>query len=410
MAPDAKKPTAKKSVARRPAKRKTAAKSEPAEIVREVPPDEVSVLPSASVIRAAVTTRTTRGVRSKDITSFLRQLIMLLEAGTPLLKSLKSLSQRGEHQGIRNMVAGIAEYVEAGNPLWQAFAREDKNFPPVFVNLVKASEASGTLTTVLSRLVSYRERKELLDKRMQGAMIYPALLVTACLFVIGIIAKFVLPQFKEVFDRFDAELGAFTIGIMGAADIIASYWWLMVLAVVALIALYKGWWIRHPLRRVATDRFKLRIPLMGQILRKSAVVEFTRTFALLLRSGLSMMATLDLVRNAMSNRAYVEALQDMRDSVERGEGLEKPLREAERQRLMPGVVVDMLVTGEESGTLDTIADQIAETYDEEVKIAVDSIGEILVPVVTVLMGGVVVLVALALFLPIIGMLSTISSG
>lgn len=409
MAPDAKKPAAgaKKTVKRRPAKRKATATSGSAELVREMPPEEVSVLPSASAIRATIATRTTKGVRNKDITAFLRQLIMLLEAGTPLLKSLNSLSQRGERPGIRTMIAGIREYVESGNPLWQAFAREDKYFQPVFVNLVKASEASGTLTTVLGRLVAYRERRALLHKRIQGAMIYPGILVVACLSVVVIIAKVVLPQFKDVFDRFGAELSAFTVGIMGVAEFIASYWWLAILLSIALVAFYKGWFIQHPLRRMAADRFKLRIPLLGPILQKNAVVEFTRTFALLLRSGLSMMATLDLVRNAMSNRAYVEALQDMRDSVERGEGLEKPLRDAERQHLLPGVVVDMLVTGEESGTLDNIAQQIADTYDEEVKIAAESIGEVLVPVVTVFMGGIVVLVALALFLPIIGMLTTI---
>lgn len=418
---------AKASAKKRPAKKKKAtAAAAPKRIAQEPmfeaqeatfeaeqapasPPErDVAAIPSARVVGATLTTRAVRGVRDRDITAFLRQFIMLLDAGTPILKALTSLSTRGEHQGIRNMVMGIKEYVESGNTLWQAFARESKYFPSVFVNLVKAAEASGTLTTVLKRLVSYRERREMLRKRIMVALIYPTIITVLCFAVIVIIAKYLIPMFRDIFGSFEnVELGAFTRGLMNTSEIIANWWWAAVLLVAALIALYKFWYVRDPLRRLTADRIKLRIPVMGSILRRSATVDFCRTLALMLRSGISMMATLDLVRNAVSNQAFVEAIQEMRDSVERGEGLEPPLRAAERSKVLDGVVADMLATGEESGTLDQIADQIADTYEEEVKLVVDSLGEIMLPIVIVFMGGIVTLVALAVYLPIIDMMSNI---
>jgi len=177
---------------------------------------------------------------------------------------------------------------------------------------------------------------------------------------------------------------------------------------VAAAVAYKYWYVRNPLRRLAADRAKLRIPIVGPILRKNAVVEMSRTLALLLRSGLSMMATLELVRNAIHNRAVAETLQSMRDSVERGGGLEAPLRAA--SDIIPPVVADMFVTGEESGRLDTIAEQVADTYEEEVNIAISTIGDALQPILTVFIGVLVILLMLAVFVPLITMIDQLGAG
>jgi len=332
----------------------------------------------------------------------------LLEAGTPILKSLKTLSKRGEKAAVRELVADIAQYVEAGNPLWQAFERHPKHFDTVFVNLIKASEASGTLVTVLQRMVDYRERRELLRKRVRGGMLYPVILLFACMGVVMFIAKIVVPEFEAMFVKFGEELPPLTIYFMATAKAVGNYWWVAVVVVAALVLVYKLWYVRNPLRRLTADRLKLKIPIIGMILRKNAIVEFTRTFSLLLKSGLSMMATLELVRNAIHNRAFAETLQGMRDSVERGGGLEEPMREAED--IIPPVVTDMMVTGEESGRLDSIAEQVANTYDEEVNIAIASLGEALQPILTVFIGAIVILLMLAVFLPLISMLDSISGG
>lgn len=349
-------------------------------------------------------------VRNKDITAFLRQLVMMLDAGTPILKALKSLSRRGDRKGVRNMVGGIREYVESGNPLWQAFARESKHFPAVDVNLIKASEASGTLTSVLKRIADYREQRERLTKFVQVAMIYPSILVAVCLTLIIVLSKFVIPAFEEIFATMDVEIGGFSTFVMAAAGFVDSTWWLFTLIVVGLVVLHEMWWVKNPVRKLTSDQIKLRIPIFGSIIMRSVIADFTRTFAMLLRSGISIMATLDLCKNSVSNRAYASVIQDMRDSVESGEGLEAPLRNAEKKGYIPGIVVDMLLTGEESGSLEKVSDQIADTYEDEVEIAVNGLKEAITPLFVVLMGFIVGSIVIAMFLPLISMINTISGG
>ena len=345
-------------------------------------------------------------VRGSEVTVFLRQLIMLLEAGTPILKALKTLSTRGRSSNLRALVADIATYVESGNPLWQSFDRHPKYFDSVFVNLVKASEASGTLVVVLRRLVEYRVARELMRKRVIGAMVYPVILIFVCYAVTLLIANFVVPGFKEMFSKSNVEIPNITQNVFWMSDIVIGWWWLPIVAVVALIVAYKFWFVRNPLRRLAADRIKITIPIMGEIVHKQAIVDLTRTMALLLRSGVSMMATLDLVRNAVHNQAVAQSLQGVRDSVERGGGLEPPLREAEP--VIPAVVTDMLVTGEESGRVDIVADQVADVYEEEGKIAVATVGESLLPIFAILVGIIVLIIAVALFLPMISMMDQLS--
>ena len=347
-------------------------------------------------------------VRSSDVTLFLRQLIMLLEAGTSLLKALRSLSQRGDRAALRALVGDIALYVEAGNPLWQAFDRHPRYFDSVFVNLIKASEASGTLTTVLRRSVEYRQSRELLGKRVRGAMVYPVILVAMCLGVVLLLTNIVVPQFVEMFERANLEIPPVTQMFLAAVNFFNAWWWVPVVAVIALFVVYKVWYVRSPVRRLIADRVKLRIPIVGPILHKNAIVEMMRTMALLLRSGLSMMSTLDLTRAAIHNLAVAAVLQTVRDHIETGGGLEEPLRAA--NPVIPSVVTDMLVTGEEAGRVDSIAEQIAAIYEEEVEIAVNTLGETLQPVFTIFIGVVVMILFAALFLPIIGMIQQLTGA
>ncbi len=407
------KPKAKK----RPAKKKTAAKKASAEETKasgssasKSTSGAATIVSKASSVETVVASRTTRGVRERDVTAFLRQLIMLLEAGTPMLKSLKTLAQRGERQGIRNLISGISQQVESGSPLWQAFSREGRYFPPVFVNLIKAAEASGTVVPILRRMIAYREKRAMMTRRVQAAMIYPAIMVAFCFGVIVLLSKLVMPQFEDIFSSFEIELPPLTQMFFGLSAWVSSYWLIVVAVVAGVIALYKMWFVRNPVRRMMADRLKMKIPIFGGIMRRSAIVDFSRTFSILLRSGMSMMATLDLCRNSVGNRALVNSIQDMRDSVERGEGLEKPLRVAERQGVFPAVVVDMFVTGEETGTIDNVADQIADQYEEEVEIAVDALGEAIQPVATVFMGLIVAMIVFSLFQPLVSMIEQMSGG
>ncbi|MGC8739441.1 MAG: type II secretion system F family protein [Candidatus Hydrogenedens sp.] len=347
-------------------------------------------------------------VRYQEITDFLRQLIMLLESGTPLLKSLKTLAQRGQSDAIRGLINDMALYVEEGNPLWQAFDRHPRYFDTVFVNLIKASEASGTLTTVLQRLVDYRQRRDLLRRKVRGALFYPIVLVIACLGVLLLLTNFVVPQFQDMYEKQNIKIPPATELFFSISDWFRVWWWLPIVLLLILILLYQVWFIRNPLRRLSADRFKLKIPIIGKIIHKYAIVEMMRTWSLLLRSGLSMMSSLELTKYSIHNQAVAQSLQSLRDSIERGGGLEAPLRTS--ADVIPPVVADMLITGEESGSIDKIAEQIADIYDSEVQIAVDSLGEALQPIFTIVVGIIVVTLFVSLFYPMISMIEQITNA
>ncbi len=378
-----------------------------AEIEREAPaPEVVEIQESKPITLEKPVVRTelaepapaarpfSGGVRSSDVTAFLRQLIMLLQAGTPILKSLRALSKRGSRSAVRALIADIAEYVEQGNPLWQAFDRHPRYFDSVFVNLIKAAEASGTLVGVLERVTAYREQRELLGKRVRGAMVYPVMLVAACFGVMVLLTRFVVPEFEAMFKKANVDIPNETVVFLQISNAVAVWWW------VPLV-------VRNPVRRLAADKIKLKIPVVGPILHKNAIVEMCRTMSVLLRSGVSMMTTLDLSRSAIHNRAVAESLQSIRNSVEEGGGLEPPMRA--HADVIPPVVTDMFVTGEDTGRVDAVAEQIADRYEEEVKISVATLGEALQPIFTVVIGIVVIILFIALFQPILGMIEQITN-
>jgi len=344
------------------------------------------------------------GVSHRRVTDFLRQLIMLLRAGTPILRSLQTLSKRSHHRATRALIADITQKVEAGNPLWHAFDSHPKYFDRVFVNLIRASEASGTLVTVLGRLVQYRSKTEIMRKRVFGAMVYPAILILACYGVILLLAKLVVPEFKGIFQKAGIEVSTFTQSIFDLSDFFGKWMWfpygLIPLGiVVGLLIVYFMVVRTSPHARYWVDWCRIRIPIVGDILHKSALVDLCRTLAMLIRSGVSMMQTLELTRSAVRNLYVADTLKDVRDSIERGGGMEGPLRKA--SGAIPPVMTDMLVTGEDSGRVDDVADQLAEIYEEEVEIQTQTLGEALQPIFTVIVGVGVMILFIALFLPLI---------
>lgn len=351
---------------------------------------------------------TTGRVSERRVIDFLRQLIMLLRAGTPILRSLQTLSKRTSSASTRALIADITQYVEAGNPLWQAFDRHNRYFDRVFVNLIKASEASGTLVTVLGRVVTYRSEQAMMRKRVRGAMIYPVVLVAACLGVMLLLTKFVIPEFKDIFEKADIETPKITQVIFQISEFVGNYWWTPFPVILLLFVAYKVGVSNSPLMRYYADSIKIRIPIIGSIIKKSALVELTRTLALLIRSGVPMMATLELTRSAITNRRIADCLQGVRDSIERGGGMEGPLRKA--APAIPHVMTDMIVTGEESGKVDEICEQIADIYEEEVEIETRSLGEALQPLFTVLVGVGVMILFVSLFLPLITSLDQLAGS
>jgi len=345
-------------------------------------------------------------IRPRIITAFLRQLLMLVDTGTPLVKGLRTLSERSANPRLRMLISDVCSHVEAGNPLWQALERHPKHFQPVFVNLIKAGEASGTIAEVLRRLIEFRERSESTRRRVRSALVYPTVVIVAAVAFMFVVSKMVVPAFEEMFTEIEGvDMPGLTRIVIGLAHLIGNYWLLWTILIVALIVLYKVF-AASPGGRLIVDRLKLRVPGFGRILTSATIAEFARTFALLLRSGVSILVTLDLTKDAMQNRAFGQSLISIRDSIERGEGLEAPLRAND---LMPPIVADMLVTGEESGSLDDISEKISELYQEDLDIAVNTLSGLIEPVLAIVLGIVVLILVLTLFLPYVSMIEQISA-
>lgn len=410
MAPNGSKQTAEVKRVRRTTTKRTLTRTvtlpDADEIVPESVVTEIEMPPDAPVVRRPTFTGFAR-TSKRQVNAFLRELIMLLEAGTPILRSLHTLEGRSRG-GLRLMIVDITEFVEQGNPLWQALERHPREFTTVDVNLVKASEASGNLVVVLQRIVEYRERREMLLKRVRGAMVYPVILLIVAIGVFALITQFVLPQFQGIFQKLGKDIPPSTKALLDFSGLLANTWWMLILVILVLGVVYAV--LRHfsAVWRMRLDRWKLYIPVIGPILKSYAVVQLTRSLALLLKSGMSMMTTLDLTRNTITNRAVANVVAQVHDSVERGAGIEPPLRD--NSGIIPPVVTDMLVTGEESGQIDKISEQIADQYQEEVNIKVSTIGEALVPIVTVFIGLIVGGLAVALFYPLINMVQQIGSS
>ena len=348
-------------------------------------------------------------IRGKALTAFLNQLILLLESGTPLLRSLKTMALRGENAAIRAMVQDMAEHVENGNALWQAFERHPRYFDSVFVNMVRASEASGQLVTVLKQLTEDRERRARLQRKIYTAMIYPTILLVAVILIGLFISKVIVPEFESLFETMGIQLTGFsrwyfdTINWMAAPSTIL----LVIIVIAALVIGYKML-VRNPIYRLRADALKLRIPIAGPIIRYNAIAQLSRNLALMLRSGLSMMVTLDLVRSAIGNKAIANAMQGVRDSIERGAGMEEPLRAV--PHLIPPLVTDMLVTGEDTGQLEVIAEKVADNAEDEVNARVDTMGELLLPVLIGIIAIPILGLAFALFEPIIQLMEGAGSA
>jgi type IV pilus assembly protein PilC len=221
-----------------------------------------------------------------------------------------------------------------------------------------------------------------------------------------IVSKLVIPAFQDMFAEINLTLPPLTRVVIAIAHIVGDFWFLWVILAVVLIVLYRLY-AATPGGRLVVDRLKLKLPLVSRIATAAAVAEFTRSFALLLRSGVSILVTLDLIKDSMHNRAFGQSLQAVRDSLERGEGLEVPLR---RNDFVPPIVTDMLATGEEAGTLDSISDRIADAYEEDLGIALDTLSSLIEPVLAIGLGVVVLILVLTLFLPYVSMIDQIASA
>ena len=340
-------------------------------------------------------------VPTKLLTQFTRQLATLVDAGLPILRSLRILEQQQKPGPMRMAVRMVAEDVESGVTLSDAMARHNKVFSPLYSNMIRAGELGGVLDVILGRLANFLEKTQALKKKVQGAMIYPIMVISFAMLIVTGILWFVVPSFEKIFHDMDSKLPAMTQSLVDTSRWIASGGWAIILVSPVLFWLTFKMVRMSPAGRLLVDRLKLMIPVIGQVNAKTGVERFCRTLGTLLSAGVPILEALSITRETAGNEVFARALGKVREGIREGESFADPLRQA---RIVEPMVVNMIDVGEETGELDKMLEKVADTYAEEVSVLVSSMISLLEPMMVITLGGIVGYIVVSLFLPMIKML------
>ena len=354
-------------------------------------------------------------VALKRMTLFTRQLSTLQDAGLPLLRSVQVLEQQQKPGRLKSILSGVAEDVESGSSLSDAMAKHPAAFDRLYCKMVNAGEIGGVLDVILQRLADFMEKAERLKRRIKSALIYPSVVITIAVLIVTGIMYFVIPKFQEIFNDFDVKLPGLTLWLIDTSRWVAGqsspYQTIpgavcIVCSPVIAFAFYKL--IRKTqFGRAATDTIIIHIPVLGNLVRKTAVARFTRTLGTLVAAGVPILEAITITRDTSGNYVYEKALNKVHDSIREGETFATPLRES---KVCDSLVVNMIDVGEETGDLDVMLMKIADNYDEEVDVAVAGLLSLLEPLMVVVLGGIVGTIVLALFMPLVSMIENVSGG
>jgi type IV pilus assembly protein PilC len=342
-------------------------------------------------------------IKPRDISIFSRQIATMMKSGVPMVQAFEIIAGGQRNVRMKNLLTDIKTSLEGGNSLHEALAQHPVQFDELYCNLVKAGEAAGVLDTVLDTVATYKERMEAMKAKIKKAMFYPAMVLSVAVIVSLVLLIFVVPVFSKVFKDAGAAMPAFTQMIINASDFVKNdgIFILVVLVaiIVGLVMLYK----RSTAFAQALDRMSLKIPIIGNILRESAIARFARTLGVTFKAGVPLVEALDAVAGATGSVVYGNAVRQMREDISVGHKLELAMRQTD---LFPNMVVQMTAIGEESGALDTMLYKIAEFYEEEVNNAVDTLSTLLEPLIMVIIGILVGGMVIGLYLPIFKLAGT----
>jgi len=348
------------------------------------------------------------GVPRKQLVAFTRQLSTLQDAGLPILRSLQILEQQQKPGLLKAIIGGVGDEVEGGGTLSDAMSKYPRAFDKLYVNMINAGEAGGVLDLILARLADFMEKAQKLKKKVVGAMIYPIVVITIAVGIVSMIMIFVIPKFKDIFKDFGAKLPAVTQLLLDISDWFArDYGWayliafpFVVMGLLKLARLSEG-------GKYAIDAIKLKVPILGGILGKTAIARFTRTLGTLISAGVPILDAINITKETCGNEVYSRALGKVHDAIREGESMADPLRAT---KVCDAIVVNMVDVGEETGDLDKMLIKIADNYDSDVDVMVSSLISILEPVMVVVLGVIVGFIVIALFMPMITLIQSISSG
>jgi type II secretion system protein F len=340
-----------------------------------------------------------RRVKADEVAVTTRQLATLVRAGIPLVDSIGALVDQAEKEELKRVLTLVREKLNEGTSFASALEQHPRVFPPLFVNMVAAGEASGTIEQVLERLADFMEAQARLRSKVAAALAYPALLTVFGTVVVSLLLVAVVPKVTAIFQSLDRALPWYTRVLIFVSDVAAGYWWLVLALLIGGV-----WWFRKwkatPAGRMTWDTFTLNVPLFGKILTMLAVSRFSKTLSTLLRSGVPLLKAMDIVRNVLGNALLEKVVQEATGSIREGESIAEPLRRSGR---FPPIVTHMIAVGEKSGQLEQMLESVANSYDAQVEARVQGLTSMLEPLMIVLMGGAVGFIAFSILMPLIQM-------
>lgn len=345
-------------------------------------------------------------ISNKQLCTFTRQLSTLQDAGLPVLRSLKILEGQSKPGVLKNALLDVVEDIESGQSLSEAFAKHPKAFDKLYCNMIKAGEAGGALEVILKRLADFKEKSQTLKRRIKSAMVYPIVVITVAVGIVGFILYWIVPKFKDIFDDFQLDLPDMTKFLISSSDFVIKKWWVFFVTPIILMIIIKLLY-KTRIGAYVLDRILLTIPIMGQIANKSTVARTCRTLGTLVQSGVPILESLNIVRDTAGNEVFVRAYTRVYESIREGESIAQPLKEA---RIVDDIVVNMIDVGEETGELDTMLNKISDNYDEEVDTLVKGLMNLMEPMMIVVLGSIIGFIVISLFLPLVKLISNLSGG
>jgi type IV pilus assembly protein PilC len=338
-------------------------------------------------------------VKNKDIVIFTRQFSTMIDAGLPLVQGLNILAEQNPNPTFKNILRQLTKDVEGGSTLAEAMKKHPKVFDNLFVNLIAAGEVGGILDTILQRLATFIEKAEELKSRIKGALTYPIVVMAIAFIVIAVILIFVIPVFQDMFSSFGSALPVPTQIVVNMSDFMKGNIHWIILAVIAFVYAFKQYGSTKGGRKTI-DTWSLKLPVFGDLLKKTAVARFTRTLGTMMSSGVPILDSLEIVAKTAGNVVIEEIIYDVRGSIAEGQTIAEPLSEND---IFPGMVIQMISVGEATGALDTMLEKIADFYDKEVDTAVDALTSMLEPLLMLFLGGAIGGLVVAMYLPIFTM-------
>lgn len=347
--------------------------------------------------------KTTGSIAMRDVVIFTRQFSTMINSGLPLVQALDILSKQTENKSLAAVTRQVVFDVESGHTVADALAKHPNAFTDLYVNMVAAGEAGGILDTILMRLATFMEKNDALVRKVKGAMIYPGVIMSVAGICIVVLLIFVIPVFQSMFASVGLTLPLPTRIVIMMSDFLTGYWWAVAGGAYLLFISIKKWYAT-PDGKLALDKLMLKMPVLGDVIRKSAVSRFTRTLGTLISSGVSILDGLEITAKTSGNRVIQDAIMASRSSIAGGDTISAPLA---KSNVFPPMVISMIAVGEQTGGLDEMLSKIADFYDEEVDAAVGGLLALMEPIMIVFLGVVVGGMVVAMYLPIFDMINAV---